>query len=91
LQGAEQVYVEAYLIRCSPAVDLHKTLTTGPSPGFSSRGGQKPKGGAKNHKRATFLKYSIGCIQQPGSQTWNGGAPISNGGPGTFPTSWGLL
>jgi len=41
----------------------------GPSPGFSSRGGQKPEGGAKNQKegpktrrRATFLKYSIGCM-----------------------------
>ena len=22
-------------------------------------------------------------MQQPGSQTWNGGAPISNGGVGT--------
>jgi len=28
-------------------------LTPGPSPGFSSRGGQNPEGGA------TFLKYSI--------------------------------
>ena len=40
------------------------------------RRGQKPEGGA-------FLKYSIGCMQQPVGQTWNGGAPISNGGPGT--------
>jgi len=34
----------------------------GPLPGFSSRGGQKPKGGAKNRRGATFLKYSIGCM-----------------------------
>jgi len=33
---------------------------TGPSPEFSSR-------------EATFLKYSIGCVQQPAGQTWNGG------------------
>jgi len=34
----------------------------GPSPGFSSRGGQKPEGGAKKQKGATFVKYSIGCL-----------------------------
>jgi len=39
--------------------------------------------GQKNRRETTFLKYSIGCMQQPGGQTWNGGAPISNGGPGT--------
>jgi len=32
---------------------------------------------------ATFLKYSIGCMQQPGGQTWNGGTSISNAGPVT--------
>ena len=31
----------------------------------------------------TFLKYSIGYMQQPRGQTCNGGAPISNGVPGT--------
>jgi len=31
------------------------------------QGGQKPEGGA------TFLKYSIGCMQQPVGPTWNGG------------------
>jgi len=42
----------------------------GPSPGFSSRGSQTPKRGAKNQKGgATFLKYSIGYMQQPGGQT----------------------
>jgi len=34
----------------------HQHSSPGPSPGFSSRGGQKPEG------RATFLKYSIGCM-----------------------------
>jgi len=29
-------------------------------------------GGDKNHKKGTFFKYSIGCMQQPGGQTWNG-------------------
>jgi len=29
--------------------------------------------GAKNQKGSTFLKYSIGFMQQPGGQTWNGG------------------
>ena len=30
---------------------------------LTAEGGQKPKG------RATFLKYSIGCVQHPGGQT----------------------
>jgi len=31
---------------------------------------QKPKRGANNQKGGgTFLKYSIGCMQQPGSKT----------------------
>ena len=38
----------------------------GPSPGFSSRGGQKPEGGVENQKGGTFFKYSIGSMQQPG-------------------------
>jgi len=58
--------------------DHHMPLNEpGPSPEFSSRGGQKPERGA------TFLKYSIGCMQQPVGQRWNGWAPILNGGLGT--------
>ena len=34
-----------------------------PSPGFRSRGDQNLQGGA------TFFKYNIGCMQQPGGQT----------------------
>jgi len=42
----------------------------GPPPVFSSRGGQKPEGeGQKPEGGATFLKYCIGCMQQPGGQT----------------------
>jgi len=48
-------------------------ISAGPSPGFSSRGGQKPKRRPKTRKGATFLKYSIGYMQQLGIQTWNGG------------------
>ena len=40
-------------------------------------------GGPKTRSGATFLKYNIGCMQQPVGQTWNGGAPIPNGAPGT--------
>ena len=59
-------------------------LLAGPSPGFSSRGGQKPERGAKNQKGGgTFLKYSVGCMQQPVGQTWNGGHRFQMGGPGT--------
>jgi len=39
--------------------------------------------GPKTGRGVTFLKYSIACMQQPVGRTWNGGAPISNGGPGT--------
>jgi len=31
-------------------------------------------GGPKTKRGGTFLKYSIGCMQQPMGQTWNGGA-----------------
>ena len=63
-------------------------VQSGPSPGCSSEGpknrrGQKPEGGA------TFLKYSVGCMQQPVGQAWNGGTPISNGGAGHhWPPRW---
>jgi len=57
-------------------------VNTGPSPGFSSRGAKNQKEGPKTRRGATFLKYNIGCMQQPGGQTWNGGAPISNRGAG---------
>jgi len=42
----------------------------GSSPGFSSREGQKLERRVKNQKGGgTFLKYSIGCMQQPVGQT----------------------
>ena len=58
------------------------SLVAGPSPRFSSRGAKNQMEGQKNRSGATFLKYSIGCMQQPGGQTWNGGAQSSNGGTG---------
>ena len=45
---------------------------------------ENQKEGPKTRRGGTFLKYSIGCMQQPGDQTWNGGAPISNGGAGHY-------
>ena len=46
-------------------------------------------GGVKNRKRGRkpegsghILKCSIGCMQQPVGQIWNGREPISNGGAG---------
>ena len=54
-------------------------------PEFSSRGGQKPEGWA------TFLKYGIGCMEQPGGQTRNRGEQISNGRPGTTGPRWRRL
>ena len=40
---------------------------SGPSPGFSSRGGKKTEGGH------IFKIMYFGCMQQPGGQIWNGG------------------
>ena len=63
----------------TPAVffwDSTMYIYAGPSSGLSSRGGQKPEGGA------TFLKYCIGCMQEPRGQTWNGGHRFEMGGPG---------
>jgi len=60
-------------------------LLTGPSPGFSSRRGQKPEGGAK------FFKYSIGCMQQPVGQTWNGGHQFQKGARHHWPPRWRRL
>jgi len=54
----------------------------GPSPGFSGRGAKNQKERPKTRRGATILKYSIGCMQQPGSQTWNGGHRFQMGGPG---------
>ena len=52
----------------------------GPSPGFSSRGGQKP-GGAKNQKGAPHFKGTVldVCSNQ-GTKREMGGAQILNGG-----------
>jgi len=55
---------------------------SGPSPAFSSRGGKKQKEGPKTRRGATFLKFCIGCMQQPGGQTWNERTQISNEGNG---------
>ena len=49
----------------------------GPSPGYSSRGGQK------NRRGATFQKYCIGCMEQPRGQTWSGGHRFQMGRAGT--------
>jgi len=69
-------------------------ILPGPSPGFSSSappmGGQKTNGGAKNQKGGgTFFKYCIGCMQQPGGQTWNGGSTDFKWGAGHHcPPRW---
>jgi len=51
----------------------------GPLPGYRSRG-------AKNHKGGTFLKYNIGCMQQPGPKHEIGGHRFSMGGRNTTAT-----
>jgi len=51
-------------------------MDPGPSPGFRSRG-------AKNQKGGPHFKIQHWICVATGGQTWNGGAPILNGGPGT--------
>jgi len=48
-------------------------------------GGQKPDGGAKNRRGATFLKYSIGCTvcTNRGAKREMGVHRFQMGGPGT--------
>jgi len=57
----------------------------GPSPGLSSRGGQKPEGGAKNRKGGPhFVNAVLDVCHNRGAKREMGVAPISNGGgPGT--------
>jgi len=59
-------------VRCS--------FNPGPSPGFSSRGGQKPEGGAKNQKEGPHFKNTVLDVcsnRWAKREIW---APISNGG-----------
>jgi len=48
----------------------------GPSPGYSSRGGQKPEGGPHFKNTVLDVRSNQGVKREMGSQ-------ISNGGPGT--------
>jgi len=59
------------------------TLRPGPSPGFSSKGGQKP-GGAKNQKRGPHFKNTVldVCSNQ-GAKCEIGGHRFQMGRPGT--------
>ena len=45
----------------------------GPSPGFSTERAKNQKEGPKTRRGGGIFKYIIGCMQQPGGQTWNGG------------------
>ena len=45
-------------------------------------GGPKTRWRGKKQMGATFFKYSIGYMQQPGGQTWKGGNRFQMGGPG---------
>ena len=72
----------------SNSIAFYSDMLPGPSPGFSSRGAKNQKEGPKTRRGATFLKYCIGCMQQPGGQTRNGGAHISNEGGHHWPPRW---
>ena len=55
----------------------------GPSPGFSSRRGQKPKRGANNQKGGHLFKIQYWMHAATGGPNVKWGAPLSNGGAGT--------
>jgi len=66
--------------------DRHKVnwyqVKAGPSPGFSSRGGQK-SGGAKNRSGGHIFKIQYWMYVATEGPNVKWGAPILNGGPGT--------
>jgi len=45
----------------------YREVVAGPSPGCNSRGGKNQR--PKTRRGATFLKYSVGYMQQPVGQT----------------------
>jgi len=55
---------------------------------LAAGGAKNQKEGPKTSRGGTFFKYCIGCMQQPGVQTWNGGAQTSNGGAGHHCPGW---
>jgi len=64
---------------------LHACTTSGsyadPSPGFSSRGGQKPKGGAKNKKGGEHLQNTVlDACSNKGTKREMGGHRFQMGG-----------
>jgi len=62
---------------------------SGPSPGFSSRVGQKTDGGAKNYKRGHIFKIQYWMYAATGGPNVKWGAPISYGGAGNhWPHRW---
>ena len=75
-------FPERFKMLClaSDVLYVEFALETGPSPGFSSRGAKNQKEGPKTRRGVTFLKYSIGCMQHPGGQTWMGGTDFKWGG-----------
>jgi len=54
---------------CGKRGHYSRVCRTDPSPGLSSRGAKKQKEVTKNKRGFTFLKCSIGCMQQPRGQT----------------------
>ena len=58
-------------------------IEASPSPGFNSRGGQKPEGGAKNQKGEPHLKKQYWVYAATGGPNVKWEATISNGGPGS--------
>jgi len=57
-------------------------LGAGQSPGFSSRGGQKPEGGAKNQKGGHIFEIQYWMYAVTGESNVKWGKSISNGGAG---------
>jgi len=47
---------------------------------LAAGGAKNQKEGPKTRRGATFLKYSIGCMQKQGGQTRNGGHRFQMGG-----------
>ena len=67
----------------------HITDQAGPSPGFSRRGGQKPKRGAKNQKRGHIFKIQYWMYAATGGPNakW-AGTDFKCGGGHHWPPRW---
>jgi len=79
----------AMYVSSSSFMYLRIPCYSGPSPGFSSRWGQKPYGGAKNQRGGHIFKIQYWMYATTGGPNVKWGSPISNvGARHHWPPHW---